>query len=51
MKKNAKDTKTSQRTRTAVIAKSDLAAVVGGTGGVIISENALPVPQGIRGGA
>jgi len=51
MKKNAKDTKTPGRARTAVIAKPDLAAVLGGTNGTIIVQNALPVPRGTSGGA
>ncbi len=46
MKKRTKPTKTPPRARAAWLTKQDRTAVVGGTGGTIISENALPDPQG-----
>jgi hypothetical protein len=41
-------TKTS-RARGAALTERDLAQVIGGTGGTIISENVSPAPQGIQG--
>ena len=35
--------------RTAVLTPRDLARVIGGTGGTIIVENVVKVPQGIQG--
>jgi len=49
MKKTTKATRTPQRARTAVLTEQDLAAVVGGTDGTIISENAWPGLNGVGG--
>ena len=38
-----------QPARTAVLTHKDLARVIGGTGGTIIVENVIKVPQGIQG--
>jgi hypothetical protein len=38
-----------QPARTAVLTQKDLARVIGGTGGTIIVQNVVKVPQGIQG--
>ena len=38
-----------QHPRTTALAQKDLARVIGGTGGTIISENVTAAPQGIQG--
>ena len=38
-----------QPARTAVLTQSDLARVIGGTGGTIVVENVVKVAQGIQG--
>jgi hypothetical protein len=48
MKRTTTTTK-AQAARTAVLTRKDLARVIGGTGGTIIVENVIKVPQGIQG--
>jgi hypothetical protein len=49
MKKPTKSTKAPQQARTAVLTRRDLASVIGGTGGTIISQNAWGGVEGIQG--
>ncbi|HSS02293.1 MAG TPA: hypothetical protein VLM79_34780 [Kofleriaceae bacterium] len=44
-----KRTTTKAPARAAVLTQKDLARVIGGTGGTIISQNVIALPQGIQG--
>jgi hypothetical protein len=47
--KRTTTTSQAQPARTTVLTRQDLARVIGGTGGTIIVENVVALPQGIQG--
>ena len=49
MKKPTRTTKAARHARVPVLTQRELANAIGGTGGTIIVENVIALPQGIQG--